>query len=150
MINSRNLDELHPYVKQLALNLIDRCKREGVELVVTSTYRDNESQNALYAQGRSKPGSIVTNAKGGQSFHNWRVAFDIVPLRNGKPIWGTAGVDGQIWQAIGAIGVEEGLEWAGNWKKFKEYPHFQYTGGLTLADFNAGKTLDSVLEIIEK
>lgn len=140
MINSRRLDDLLPYVEQLAREFLDRCKDEGIDVLVTSTYRDHESQNALYAQGRTKPGRKVTNAKGGQSYHNWRVAFDVVPLRDGKPVWGTSGEDGKLWQAIGAIGVEVGLEWAGNWKSFKEYPHFQHTGGLTLRDFQMGKT----------
>lgn len=140
MINSRKLDDLLPAVEVLARAFIDRCKDEGIDILVTSTYRDHESQNALYAQGRTKPGKRVTNAKGGQSYHNWRVAFDVVPLRGGKPVWGTSGEDGKLWQAIGEIGEEVGLEWAGRWKTFKEFPHFQYTGGLSLRDFQMGKT----------
>ena len=141
MINSRKLEDLHPKVKAMAEELLRRCDEEGIDLLVTSTYRDHEAQNELYAQGRTKPGKIVTKAKGGQSWHNWRVAFDIVPLRNGKPVWTTTGPDGEVWKKVGAIGVSIGLEWAGNWKTFQEYPHFQFTGGLTLADFRDGKTL---------
>ena len=147
MINSRSLNDLHPYVKYLAEELIEASKEHGIDLLITSTYRDFESQNALYAQGRTKPGAKVTNAKAGQSFHNWRVAFDVVPLRAGKPVWNTGGADGQLWQTIGKLGVDLGLEWAGNWKTFKEFPHFQFTGGLTLADLNAGKTLDDVIDV---
>lgn len=139
MINSRSLDELLPQVEVMARRFLDACKDEGIDLLVTSTYRDHESQNALYAQGRTKPGRKVTNARGGDSFHNWRVAFDVVPLRNGKPVWGTTGDDLKLWQRIGAIGVECGLEWAGNWRSFKEFPHFQFTGGLKLADFKMGR-----------
>jgi peptidoglycan L-alanyl-D-glutamate endopeptidase CwlK len=72
--------------------------------------------------------------------HNYRLAYDVVPLRNGKPVWGTSGEDGVLWQKVGALGVEQGLEWAGNWVKFKESAHFQWTGGLTLAELQAGKT----------
>ena len=140
MINSRKLDDLLPIVETMARAFLDRCKDEGIDILVTSTYRDHESQDALYAQGRTKPGRRVTNAKGGQSYHNWRVAFDVVPLRGGKPVWGTSGEDGKLWQAIGEIGEEIGLEWAGRWKTFKEFPHFQYTGGLSLRDFQMGKT----------
>jgi len=64
-----------------------------------------------------------------------------VPLRAGKPVWGTSGEDGKLWQKVGEIGKSCGLEWAGDWKVFKEYPHFQYTGGLTVNDFIEGKML---------
>jgi peptidoglycan L-alanyl-D-glutamate endopeptidase CwlK len=141
MINSRKIEDLDPIVGAKAKELLDKCKAEGIDIMITSTYRDSESQNALYAQGRTAPGSVVTNAKGGQSWHNWRVAFDVVPLRNGKPVWGTAGDDLKLWQRVGALGKSCGLEWAGDWKTFKEFPHFQYTGGFTLAQFQAGASL---------
>ena len=141
MINSRSLNDLHPKVKPMVEEFIQKCADNGIDLLVTSTYRDHESQNALYAQGRTTPGKKVTNAKAGQSWHNWRVAVDIVPMRNGKPVWGTTGPDGELWNKVGEIGESVGLEWAGRWKTFKEFAHFQYTGGLSLADFQAGKTL---------
>lgn len=141
MINSRKVEDLHPQVAALCQALVQRCDDAGIDLLITSTYRDLEAQAALYAQGRTTPGPRVTNAQAGKSFHNWRVAFDLVPLRLGKPVWGTEGKDGALWQQIGQIGEALGLEWAGRWQRFKEYPHFQYTGGLTLADFQAGQTL---------
>jgi len=135
MINSRSLDDLLPAVKVRVEAFIKAADDAGIDLLVTSTYRDNESQNALYAQGRTASGRIVTNAKAGQSFHNYRCAVDVVPLVNGKPVWDTTY---QVWQTIGKLGKEAGLEWAGDWKSFKEMPHFQYTGGLTLAKLKAG------------
>jgi peptidoglycan L-alanyl-D-glutamate endopeptidase CwlK len=134
MINSRNLDDLAPPAKQRAEAFIAAAKAKGIDLLVTSTYRDNESQNALYAQGRTAPGAIVTRAKAGQSWHNWRCALDVVPLVNGKAIWD----DQAVWKQVGEIGKSCGLEWAGDWKTFKEFPHFQYTGGLTLAQLQQG------------
>ena len=134
MINSRNLDDLAPPAKQRALAFIAAANAKGVDLLVTSTYRDSESQDALYAQGRSTPGNIVTRAKAGQSWHNWRCALDVVPLVNGKAIWD----DQALWKQVGEIGKSCGLEWAGDWKTFKEYPHFQYTGGLTLVQLQQG------------
>ena len=115
--------------------MIAACEAEGIDLLVTSTYRDNDSQDALYAQGRTAPGRIVTNARSGQSYHNYRCAVDVVPIRNGKAIWD---VKDPVWQRIGALGKAAGLEWAGDWKRFKEFPHFQYTGGLTLAQLQKG------------
>jgi peptidoglycan L-alanyl-D-glutamate endopeptidase CwlK len=140
MIDSRSLTELAPKVREMAEALLSACEAEGIKLTVTSTYRDAEKQDALYAQGRTKPGKIVTNAKGGQSLHNWRVAFDVVPFRDKQPVWQTSGEDGKLWQKVGAIGESVGLEWGGRWKKFPDFPHFQFLGGLTLADFQAGKT----------
>jgi peptidoglycan L-alanyl-D-glutamate endopeptidase CwlK len=137
MINSRSLDDLLPVVKVKVQKFLDLAKAEGIDLLVTSTYRDHESQNALYAQGRTAAGKIVTNAKAGQSFHNWRCAVDVVPIVNGKAVWN----DNGTWARVGVIGKSVGLEWAGDWKRFKEFPHFQYTGGTTLAQLNQGATI---------
>lgn len=141
MISSRSLRDLHPKVSLLAQKMIAECHAARINLLVTSTYRDAEAQNELYARGRTGAGSIVTNAKAGQSFHNYRVAFDVVPIVGGKPVWSTDGDDGMLWKAVGMIGKSVGLEWAGDWERFKEYPHFQYTQGLSIADFSKGKTL---------
>jgi peptidoglycan L-alanyl-D-glutamate endopeptidase CwlK len=137
MINSRKIEDLHPKVAEMCRQFIAKCDEQGIDILITSTYRDVESQNELYAQGRTKPGKIVTKAKGGQSFHNWRVAFDFVPLHYGKPAWN----DTALFTRCGEIGESVGLEWAGRWVRFKELAHFQYTGGLRLVDFQNGKTL---------
>ena len=137
MVNSRSLSDLNPKVAAMCSEFINRCKAQGIDVIITSTYRDAESQNKLYAQGRTEPGKKVTNAKAGQSFHNWRCAFDFVPIVDGKAVWG----DDALWTKCGAIGKAIGLEWAGDWSRFKEFPHMQFTGGLSLADFQAGKTL---------
>lgn len=144
-VNSRDPKLLAPDVYPKYLHFEKRCKEEGIDFVVTCTYRNDEAQTELYAQGRTKPGRIVTNAKAGQSLHNAvggdgqpaARAFDIVVMRHGKPIWGTSG-DGidddpsdddrddlELWQRAGLIGEECGFEWAGRWKSFREFPHFQ-------------------------
>jgi len=138
MINSRSLDDLLPLVRRRVEAFIKAAQASGIDLLVTSTYRDNESQNALYAQGRTTAGKIVTNAKAGQSFHNYRCAVDVVPIVAGKPRWD---VKDDVWQTIGKLGKAQGLEWAGDWKRFKEYPHFQYTSGFTLAELKEGATI---------
>lgn len=140
MINSRKLEDLHPHVAKLCQAFVEACAAQGIDVLITSTYRDAESQNALYAQGRTAPGAKVTNAKAGQSWHNWRCAFDFVPVVNGK----AQGNDVATFARCGEIAEGVGLEWAGRWKTFKELAHCQYTGGLTLADFQAGKTLEAV------
>lgn len=132
MINSRNIDDLLPGVAAMCRRFIEKCKESGIEILITSTYRDMESQTALYEQGRSKPGRIVTNAKCGQSFHNYRCAFDFVPLVNGKAQWD----DIQLITKCGEIGESVGLTWAGRWMTFKELLHFQYSEK-TLAQLQA-------------
>ena len=137
MINSRKIEDLHPKVAEMCRQFVQECDKEGIDVLITSTYRDHASQDALYAQGRTKPGARVTNAKAGQSWHNWRCAFDFVPIVDGKARWD----DTKTFVRCGEIAESVGLQWAGRWKSFPEMAHCQYTGGLTLADFQAGKTL---------
>ena len=139
MINSRKLEDLLPVVKAKVEKFLADAKEQGIDILVTSTYRDMESQDALYAQGRTAPGKIVTNAKSGQSFHNYRCAVDIVPLVNGKADWDCSH---PVWAKVAELGKAAGLEWAGDWKgSFKEMAHFQYSGGLTLKDLQEGKEI---------
>lgn len=137
MINSRDINDLHPRVAAMCRDFIAACAAEGIDVLITSTYRDAASQSALYAQGRTAPGPKVTNANAGQSWHNWRCAFDFVPLVNGKAQW----KDEAAFARCGELAEHVGLEWAGRWARFKEMAHCQFTGGLTLADFQKGKTL---------
>lgn len=139
-MNSRNVDDLDLRVEAMCRKHLAACDAAGIDVLVTSTYRNRESQDALYAQGRTAPGARVTNAKGGQSFHNYRLAYDVVPMRNGKPVWGTSKPeDAALWKKVGELGEAAGLEWAGRWLKFKEMAHFQWTGGLKIADLQAGR-----------
>jgi peptidoglycan L-alanyl-D-glutamate endopeptidase CwlK len=138
MISSRSLDDLNPKVKKLAEQFVKACHDADIDILIYSTYRDAESQNELYAQGRTKPGRIVTNAKAGFSYHNWRCAFDFVPIVNGKARWD----DSAAYSLCGNIGEDLGFEWAGRWSgKLKEVAHMQFTGGLSIFDFQKGKTL---------
>lgn len=134
MINSRRIEDLRLIPAAKCRAFIAACAAAGVDVVITSTFRDAESQNALYAQGRTAPGKKVTNARGGDSFHNWRCAFDFVPLVNGKAIWN----DAALWDRCGDVAESVGLEWGGKWAKFPDKPHCQDTGGLTIAMYKAG------------
>lgn len=135
--SNRKLVNVHPYVKNKAIELIKKAYAEGIYVQITQGFRSIEEQNELYAIGRTKPGKKVTNAKGGQSIHNYGLAFDIVILNNdGSLNWNTSD---KRWKRVGQIGQSIGLEWGGTWKTFKDYPHFQYTFGLTLKDLQRGK-----------
>jgi peptidoglycan LD-endopeptidase CwlK len=130
VINSRKIEDLHPYVAGLCRKFVANCKKEGIDVLITSTYRDNESQNALYAQGRTKAGRIVTYARAGQSWHNHKLAFDFVPIQNGKAMWN----DSRTFKRCRAIGEALGLEGLDF-----EMAHLQARGGLSLAQARAGK-----------
>lgn len=132
-INSRDLDDLNPEARAKAKEFLRQAKAAGFDVLVTSTFRNAASQDWIYAQGRTRPGSVVTRARAGFSWHQFRCALDIVPLVNGKPDWN----DLNKFNRLGAIGEACGLEWGGSWKSFKDYPHFQHTGGLSMAQLRA-------------
>ncbi|MDF0606648.1 M15 family metallopeptidase [Neisseriaceae bacterium TC5R-5] len=131
---SRKIEDLHPDLQPICREFLRRCEAAGLDILITCTWRSGEEQNQLYAQGRSKPGARVTNAKAGQSAHNHTIqgrpaarAFDIVPMVAGKPMW-----DAQhpAWQQAGQIGMALGLNWYGRPNApFREFPHFELAKG---------------------
>ena len=134
-ISSRRLNPLHPVVRARADAFLHLCAQKGLGVMVTQGLRSWEEQDALYAKGRTVPPiglqHRVTKAKGGQSYHNFGLAFDIVVLDAvGKADWD---VSHPGWAYAGALGKSVGLDWGGDWTGFKDWPHFQYTGGLGLA-----------------
>jgi peptidoglycan LD-endopeptidase CwlK len=125
---SRSLDALHPVFLPLAETFLIGLKAAGMDILVTSTLRSLDEQAALYAQGRTAPGKVVTWAEPGSSAHNYGLAMDAYPLLHGKLC--TAGPEGDqvsdpIWQRYGAIARECGLEWGGDWPTKAEGPHVQ-------------------------
>lgn len=121
--------KLKPIAERKARGLIDACATEKIYIALTEGTRSFQRQQALYNQGRTTPGMIVTNAKPGQSLHNYGVAFDIIFIVNGRRTY-----TGN-WKRVGEIARSLGLEWGGDWKGFVDRPHFQYTAGYTLKDF---------------
>ena len=142
---SRSLDDLVAPARRRFDQWLVQCHAEGIDVLVYCSFRNGAEQDELYKIGRSvkgqnvsarKPmGDIVTNARAGESWHNYRCAVDAVPLLGGKPQWG----DASRYKRMGEIAESCGLEWAGRWTgKLREEAHFQYTGGLTLAQLRAG------------
>lgn len=119
---SRSVNDLSPLIREKAQRVLDGCKARGVTLLVTCTLRSNNEQAELYARGRTTAGPRVTNAKPGSSAHNYGLAMDVVPLRAGKAIWDAKAPE---WQVYGEEVRKAGLEWAGDWSRFREYPHCQ-------------------------
>ncbi|MDM5321214.1 M15 family metallopeptidase [Bacillus altitudinis] len=128
---------IHSVVKESAIEMIKQAYKEGIYVQITSGYRSFAEQNKLYAQGRTAPGKIVTNAKGGQSNHNYGLAIDYVLLSaDGKKALWTVN---EKWRRVAQIGKSLGFSWGGDWKSFKDYPHLEMMGSLTLTQLQAGK-----------
>jgi peptidoglycan LD-endopeptidase CwlK len=131
----KKLVGVHAAVADKARELVKLANKNGINIAVTQGLRTIKEQNELYAQGRTKAGKIVTNAKGGQSIHNYGLAFDFCVFDDNKqPVW-----SGNGYNKVGALGKQLGLEWGGDWRSFKDLPHFEYTFGLTLKQLQAGK-----------
>ena len=129
--------KLHPSIQDMAREVLTRASNVGIDLVITQGLRDNEEQARLYAQGRTAPGSIVTNAPPGSSWHNFGLAFDVAVLNaEGKATWPE---DSALWERIGQVGKAAGLTWGGDFTSIKDRPHFEYHPGVTLADARQGK-----------
>lgn len=119
----RDINLLHPELKIKAEKLIELAKAKGIEIIISQTWRTKEEQDALYAQGRTAPGSIVTNVKYPNSLHCWGVAFDVAVIINGQASWIAAHFD-----QVGPLGESLGLDWGGRWQNFPDRPHFQLPG----------------------
>ena len=140
----RRLSALQPPAYSIFTQFVVQCSAKGVTVLPICTYRSVEEQNDLYAQGRTVHGKIITNARGGSSYHQYRCAADIVPLRGGKILWNVFSSPGVLepeWQVMVDAARSLNIEWAGDWIHFREYNHFQYTQGISLKDFAAGAKL---------
>lgn len=135
---SAKLSGVNWYVKEKALLYVGECYDAGIEVLITSGFRSIDEQNEIYKQGRRGIAGeqIVTKAKGGQSAHNYGLAIDFVPLKNGVPNWT---VDA-TWRKCVEIGKEIGFQSGADFEgSFKDYPHLQMLQGLSIADLQAGK-----------
>ncbi|ENR5906897.1 M15 family metallopeptidase, partial [Listeria monocytogenes] len=119
-----NVSGMNKSVADKTRNVIKKMAKKGIYLCVAQGYRSSAEQNALYAQGRTKPGAVVTNAKGGQSNHNYGVAVDLcLYTSDGKNvIWESTT---SRWKTVVSAMKAEGFAWGGDWKSFKDYPHFE-------------------------
>lgn len=126
---------LHPLNRQSAIDAITEI---GTALTgramfrVTFTLRTFAEQAEIYKQGRTKPGPIVTRAKAGQSLHNYGLALDFAFVIDGKEASWDVKKDWDNdrqsdWMEVVAIFKKHGWEWGGDWRSFKDMPHFQKT-----------------------
>ncbi|CAM3333727.1 M15 family metallopeptidase [Paenibacillus taichungensis] len=135
---------LHPVVAESEKLLVRKAARRGIEVVITHDFRSIDEQDALYNQGRSLSGNIVTNAKGGESYHNYGLAIDFA-LRTpeGDVVWDMERDDNgngkPDWLEVVELAKELGFTWGGDWANFPDYPHLQMDFGLSINDLKRGK-----------
>lgn len=130
------LNQLHPKLRAIAFKAYNEaCAATpvGVHPVIDQTYRSFEESDRLYAQGRTTPGEIVSNAKAGQSWHNFALALDFHLVINDKDSWD---VD-HNWMAVVDVFKQYGFNWGGDFVgNFKDYPHLECKFGQTLHSLN--------------
>ena len=114
--------KLHPWLDYKLSLLLQNCAKQGIFLIITGGFRTKEYQDDLYAKGRTKPGKIVTNARGStySSQHMWGVAFDIA-INDTKLLY-----DEKTIKKVAKIAKSSkvGLAWGGDWKSIVDTPHF--------------------------
>lgn len=161
---SNSVSDLMPDVRDLANKFVEEAKKQGINVKITNTLRGGGEQRRLFSKGRTKeqlaetrddrmfrqaleeyehgkitmPHGAVTNADAGDSFHNYSLAFDFVPIVDGKISYDITSKAGKArFQKLGNIGKSIGLEWGGDWKN-PDYPHMQLTHGKSIHDLYNG------------
>lgn len=122
-IEQPNRDErrLHPELVAAWHKFANVMAEVGHPVFLVEGYRSFERQDWLYAQGRTRDGKIVTNAKAGQSDHNpdpdgLSHALDFA-FRGREPF-----AEWHPWGFAGQVAAQLGLEWGGTWRK-PDKPH---------------------------
>lgn len=117
-----DLNKLHPYLKYKLKLLLNACEKQNIYLIITEGFRTKEYQDELYAQGRTKPGIVVTNARGSDysSQHQWGVAFDIA-INDNKLLYNV-----DMLTKVSNIAKSKSIKlgWGGDWKSPVDRPHF--------------------------
>lgn len=132
------INTLHPKLRPIALEAYNEAVKAtpvGVHPIITQGYRTFEESDKLYQQGRTTPGEIVSNAKAGQSWHNYGLAVDFALVINGETIWNQ---NNPHWSTVVNIFKSHGFNWGGDFAgSFKDYPHLEMKFGHTLFDLLA-------------
>jgi peptidoglycan LD-endopeptidase CwlK len=129
-VSEARLAEVYPPLADKIRTMSEMLSTENIDIRVVQALRTWAQQDALYAQGRTVPGNIVTNVQGGCSYHNFGLAVDCVPSIYGpdqpfNPDWNP---QHPTWKRMEAVGVSLGLDSGAEWRSFPDAPHFQLTG----------------------
>ena len=124
-ISNTRLGEVAPQLAEKIRQLAEMLEQEGIVIQVVQSLRPWHVQEELYAQGRTAPGEIVTNAQPGHSWHQFALAVDVAPFADAKPDWN---IKHPVWGRIVSIGTSLGLVSGAEWRTFPDAPHLQLTG----------------------
>ncbi|PWW05075.1 peptidoglycan L-alanyl-D-glutamate endopeptidase CwlK [Paenibacillus cellulosilyticus] len=135
--------ELHPAVAQAIDQLVDEASKLGIEVVITDGFRSSAEQDALYRQGREDSGVVVTQVKGGESYHNYGLAIDFALRTPSNDVIWDMGYDGNgngraDWMEVVDIAKKLGFTWGGDWEGFKDNPHLQMDFGYSIRQLKNG------------
>jgi len=138
--SERNCRTLHPKAQELARKFLTAVRSAGIDVRIISGTRSYMEQNGLFKRGRfGNAPPKITNARGGQSNHNFGIAWDVGIFENGNYLQ-----ESPLYDTIASIGVVPGIEWGGDWKTFKDRPHYQMAVPLSIeairTKFEAGET----------
>lgn len=130
---------LHPDVIEKAELVKQIAADQGILIRYTDGYRSFNSQDEIFEQGRTAPGPVVTNARSGESYHNFGLAIDFVLIdAHGNAQWNLErdanGNGVSDWEDVGNIAKSVGFTWGGDWEAFADKPHLQLDYGMSLAD----------------
>jgi peptidoglycan L-alanyl-D-glutamate endopeptidase CwlK len=134
--SAANIATLLPAAQRAAQALLaaanDGRLGAGIGVKIICGTRTDAEQTALYAQGRTTPGPVVTDAPAGYSNHNFGIAFDVGIFNGGVYL-----DESPLYAKVGALGRTLGLEWGGDWASFTDLPHFQLPWSGSLAEARA-------------
>lgn len=116
--SAKNLATVNPKLAKLGEEHLRRLAEMGLTFKVTSGNRTQAEQDALYAQGRTAPGPVVTWTR--KSRHIGGRAYDLTLFSGKNPVW-----ESRHYDTAGAVGEELGLVWGGRWKRSPDRPHFE-------------------------
>ena len=125
-----DLNALHPYFRDQIIKLIKICKSKGITLAVVESFRTSSKQNEYKSMGEK-----YTRSKGGRSKHQYGLAIDLVPILDSTAEWHNK----ILWKRVGMAGEQLGLRWGGRWRHLYDPGHFEWTGGLSLAQLANGE-----------
>lgn len=132
-----NLNTLHPKFRPVAIQAWTEAQAampSNVQIIVIQGMRSFAESDALYAQGRTAPGEIVTKARGGSSYHNYGLAFDFAMVTNGKDDYSV----GPNWMKVVSIMKQHGMTWGGDFPEGQhDDPHFENRYGHNWRDLEA-------------
>jgi len=139
--SERNIQTLNLKAQSAARLFLKAVLSAGISARIISGTRTYAEQDHLYGIGRNgNPGHVVTNARGGQSNHNFGIAWDIGVFENGNYL-----PESPLYDQAAKTGLDAlpQLEWGGDWHSITDRPHFQLATGLSISEvrqrFEAGQ-----------